>query len=185
MLGRSIRFALVFLVLTGLLYPLATTGLAQVLFPHQANGSPLLGADGRVVGSELIGQAFTQPGFFHGRLSANKYDPMASGASNLGPTDAELINRVKADVAAWQRENPGQPVPADLLTSSGSGLDPHISPEAALAQVPRVSDETGIPADRLQELVRAHTQGRTLGIFGEPRVNVLTLNLALQQLRGR
>ena len=185
MLGRAIRFSLVFLVVTGLLYPLSTTGLARVLFPHQAGGSLVRGGDGTVIGSELIGQAFTAPGFFHGRVSSINYDASSSGSPNLGPTDAALLERVKGDVEKWKRENPGQPVPPDLLTNSGSGLDPHLSPEAVLSQVPRVSRATGIAETRLRELVRANTEGRTLGIFGEPRVNVLKLNLALKKLQGR
>lgn len=190
MLGRTIRFSLVFVVLTGLLYPLATTGLAQVLFPRQANGSLIKGANGEVIGSEvigseLIGQPFTKPEFFQGRVSHVKYDAAATGGSNLAPSDEALLERVKADVEKWQAENPGQPVPSDLLTASGSGVDPHISPEAALAQVPRVSKATGIDPTRLRDLVNQHTEGRTLGIFGDPRVNVLKLNLALEALLDR
>jgi K+-transporting ATPase ATPase C chain len=184
MLGRSLRFTLVFMLLTGLIYPLATTGLAQLLFPHQASGS-LFRRDGTIVGSELIGQRFTQPGYFHGRVSSINYDAAATGSPNYGPSDAALRERVEADVAAWRRENPGQPVPADLLTNSGSGVDPHISPEAALAQVPRVARARGIAEADLRQLVAAKTEGRFLGIFGEPRVNVLALNLALDQLKAR
>lgn len=176
---KAIRFSLVFLVLCGLLYPLATTGIAQALFPAQARGSLLQAADGTVIGSELIGQLFTRPEFFHGRVSHVKYDAAATGGSNLGPTDEALVERVKADLAAWEAANPGQPAPADLLTASGSGVDPHISPEAALAQVPRISRARSIPEADLRALVAAHTEGRSLGIFGEPRVNVLKLNLAL------
>lgn len=182
---RVLRFSLLWLVLCGLLYPLATTGLAKVLFPHQAEGSLIQLADGTVVGSELIGQSFTDPAFFLGRVSAGNYNGAASGGSNYGPTDEALVNRVKEDLAAWQRENPGQPVPTDLLTSSGSGLDPHITPEAALAQVPRVSEATGLSQDKLKTLVAQQTEGRSLGIFGEPRLNVLKLNLAVQQLTSR
>lgn len=185
MVSKAIRFSLVFLVLCGLIYPLATTGLAKLIFPRQAEGSLVRAADGTVIGSDLIGQSFTRPDLFHGRISAGNYDASASGASNLAPSDQALLDRVKADVAKWQQENPGQPVPADLLTASGSGLDPHISPEAARAQIPRVARATGVDAARLQALVDSHIEGRTLGIFGEPRVNVLELNLALQQLRSR
>lgn len=185
MLGRAIRFSLVFLVVTGLLYPLATTGLARVLFPRQANGSLVREADGKVIGSDLIGQAFTASGFFHGRISSINYDASSSGSPNLAPTDAALLERVKGDVEKWKQGNPGQPVPPDLLTNSGSGIDPHISPRAALAQVPRVSKATGIPVGKLNDLVSSHTEGRTFGIFGEPRVNVLKLNLALKKLQGR
>ncbi|HLN61403.1 MAG TPA: potassium-transporting ATPase subunit KdpC [Symbiobacteriaceae bacterium] len=185
MISKAIRFSLVFLVVCGLLYPLATTGLAKVFFPRQAEGSLIRRADGTVIGSELIGQAFTTPGYFHGRVSSVKYDAAATGGSNAGPTDEALAERVKADVAQWQKENPGQPVPSDLLTNSGSGVDPHISPEAALAQVARVSQTTGIPVATLKKLVEANTEGRTFGLFGEPRVNVLKLNLAAQNLKGR
>lgn len=173
MVGRAIRFSLVFLVLCGLIYPLATTGLARAFFPRQSAGS-LVELGGRVVGSDLIEQSFTQPGFFHGRVS---------GDQNEGPSDPKLLERVKADVARWQQENPGQPIPADLLTNSGSGLDPHISPASALAQVARVSKATGVPEAQLRLLVDQHTEGRTLGLFGERRVNVLKLNLALLQFQ--
>lgn len=178
MFGRAVRFSLVFLVVCGLAYPLATLGLAQALFPRQARGS-LATKNGQVVGSQLIGQDFTLPGFFHGRLSSIGYNAANSGSPNLGPSDAALVQRVKADVAKWQQENPGQPAPPDLLTNSASGLDPDISPAAALAQVPRVSKATGIPEEALRSLVNQHTEGRTLGLFGEPRVNVLKLNLAI------
>lgn len=185
MVIRSIRFALLFLVVCGLLYPLATTGVAKVIFPRQAEGSLVTDRGGAVVGSELIGQLFTRPEFFHGRVSSVNYNAAATGGSNLAPSDEALLERVKTDVTAWQAENPGQPIPSDLLTASGSGVDPHISPEAALAQVPRVSKATGLDEARLKELVSRHTEGRTLGIFGEPRVNVLALNLNLQSLRGQ
>jgi K+-transporting ATPase ATPase C chain len=186
MLGRAIRFSLVFLVLTGLIYPLATTGLARALFPHQAEGSLIKRADGTVIGSELIGQSFgDSPAFFHGRVSSIGYDAASTGSPNYAPSDKALLERVQADVAAWQKENPGQPVPSDLLTNSGSGVDPHISPEAALAQVPRVSKATGVAEATLRVLVAQHTEGRSLGLFGEPRVNVLQLNLALQAAQGR
>ncbi|HEY3367020.1 MAG TPA: potassium-transporting ATPase subunit KdpC [Symbiobacteriaceae bacterium] len=182
MLMRSLRFSIVFLVLCGLLYPLATTGLAQLFFPRQARGSLIQTASGQVVGSELIGQAFSGPAFFHGRISSVSYDASSSGSSNLAPSDPALADRVKADVAKWAAENPGQPAPADLLTNSASGLDPDIAPASALAQVPRISRATGHPEVQLNGLVAANIQGRTFGIFGEPRVNVLKLNLALQQL---
>lgn len=183
MLMRSVRFSLVFLAITGLLYPLLSTGIAQTLFPRQAGGSLVRNDAGQVVGSELLGQGFTSPGLFHGRLSSIGWDGGASGSPNYAPSDAALQERVAADVARWQAENPGQPTPPDLLTNSASGLDPHISPEAALAQVLRISRETGLSEGRLRVLVEQNTEGRSLGIFGEPRVNVLKLNLALQQLR--
>ncbi|HWI53676.1 MAG TPA: potassium-transporting ATPase subunit KdpC [Symbiobacteriaceae bacterium] len=172
MIGRAVRFSFVFLILCGLIYPLATTGLARALFPRQSAGT-LIAQDGRVVGSELIGQTFSQPGFFHGRVA---------GDQNEGPSDPKLLERVKADVAKWQQENPGQPVPPDVLTNSGSGVDPHIAPASALAQVARISKVTGIPEAQLRTLVDQATEGRTFGLFGEPRVNVLKLNLALLQL---
>jgi len=188
-LGKQLVPALlvtvVLTVLLGLLYPLAVTGLAQVLFPHQANGS-LIVQGGKVVGSRLIGQLFTQAGHFHSRPSAagTGYDPTATGGTNLGPTSKKLVDQVKAATAAAQSENPNLPVPADLVTSSASGLDPHVTPAAAEFQVPRVARERGLPEATVRQLVAAHTEGRTLGVLGEPRVNVLELNLALDQLQG-
>jgi potassium-transporting ATPase KdpC subunit len=172
-------------ILFGLAYPLVFTGLAQVLFPHQANGS-LVTVNGKVVGSELIGQTFTKPEYFHGRPSAagkDGYDAANSSGSNLGPTNKALIDRVKADAQKFRAENPTYtgPIPADLLTSSGSGLDPHISPASAEAQVARVAQARGITPDRISELVVRHTEGRQWGVFGEPRVNVLLLNIDLDQ----
>jgi potassium-transporting ATPase KdpC subunit len=172
-------------ILFGLAYPLVFTGLAQVLFPHQANGS-LVTVNGKVVGSELIGQTFTKPEYFHGRPSAagkDGYDAANSSGSNLGPTNKALIDRVKADAQKFRAENPAYtgPIPADLLTSSGSGLDPHISPASAEAQVARVAQARGITPDRISELVVRHTEGRQWGVFGEPRVNVLLLNIDLDQ----
>jgi K+-transporting ATPase ATPase C chain len=159
--------------------------VAQVLFPHQANGS-LVTVNGKVVGSALIGQSFTKPEYFHGRPSAagnNGYDATSSGGSNLGPTNQKLVDRVKADAEKFRTENPTYtgPIPADLLTSSGSGLDPHISPASAQAQVARVAKARGVTPDRIGELVARHTEGRQWGLLGEPRVNVLLLNVDLDQ----
>jgi K+-transporting ATPase ATPase C chain len=179
----TILATIVLTILFGLAYPLVFTGLAQVLFPHQANGS-LVTVNGRVAGSELIGQSFTKPEYFHGRPSAagnNGYDAANSSGSNLGPTNQKLVDRVKADVQKFRAENPDYtgPIPADLLTSSASGLDPHISPASAEAQVARVAKARGVTPDRIAELVAKHTEGRQWGIFGEPRVNVLPLNIDL------
>ena len=167
-------------VLLGIIYPLVVTGLAQLLFPHKANGQ-LIQKDGRIVGSRLIGQTFGGPGYFHSRPSAagNGYDAGSSGGSNLGPTNQKLVDRVKSDVARLQAENPGKPVPVDLVTTSGSGLDPDISPAGAEFQVPRVARERGMSEDQVRQLVSKHTAGRQLGFLGEPRVNVLELNLDL------
>jgi potassium-transporting ATPase KdpC subunit len=179
-------------LITGLIYPLAMTGFAQVLFPRQANGS-LLKRDGKVRGSELIGQLFTGDGYFHGRPSATNapdpndaaktidvpYNAENSGGSNLGPTNAALIDRIKRDAGALQKENATAALAMDLVTTSGSGLDPHISPAAAQFQVPRVAAARHLPPDRVRELVNAHVEDRTFGILGEPRVNVLKLNMAL------
>jgi len=181
----TILATIVMTILFGLAYPLVFTGLAQVLFPHQANGS-LVTVNGKVAGSELIGQSFTKPEYFHGRPSAagnNGYDAANSGGSNLGPTNQKLVDRVKADVQKFRAEDPDYtgPIPADLLTSSGSGLDPHISPASAEAQVARIAKARGVTPDRIAELVAKHTDGRQWGIFGEPRVNVLLLNIDLDQ----
>ena len=176
------RMTLVMTILTGLVYPGVVTGLCQLLFRDQANGS-LVKVNGQLVGSLLIGQAFSKPEYFHGRPSAagNGYDGTASGGSNLGPTNQKLIDRVKADVARFHQENPDYkgPIPADLLTASGSGLDPHISLASAEAQIARVTKARGIPEEQVRALIGSNTEGRDLGFMGEPRVNVLKLNLAL------
>src|SRR5712675_41443 len=193
---KEIRPAIVFVValtvITGLLYPFMMTGVAGVIFPYQAQGS-MIERDGKVVGSALIGQAFTGDGYFHGRPSATTapdpadssktvpapYNAANSGGSNLGPTSKALNDRVKEDVEKLKAENPSTPVPVDLVTTSASGLDPDISPEGALFQLPRVAKARSMPEDRVRQLVTENTKGRFAGLLGEPRVNVLALNLAL------
>ena len=199
---REIRPAIVLVValtlITGLAYPLTMTGLAQVLFPRQANGS-LIERGGQVVGSALIGQSFTGDDYFHGRPSATtKPDPNDSSktveapynaansmGSNLGPTNKALIERVKGDVDKLKEENASTPVPIDLVTTTASGLDPHISPEAALFQLPRVAKARNMPEDRVRELVNQHIESRFVGLLGEPRVSVLALNMALDRAATR
>jgi K+-transporting ATPase ATPase C chain len=170
-------------VLLGILYPLLVTGLAQLIFPRQANGE-LIRRNGVVVGSQLIGQPFNGPGYFHSRPSAagtNGYDATASSGSNLGPTNAQLVTRVNGDVTRLQAENPGVPVPVDLVTTSGSGLDPDITPAAAKFQIKRVAAERNTTESEIEKIVSEHTEGRQWGFLGDPRVNVLELNLALDE----
>jgi K+-transporting ATPase ATPase C chain len=181
----GLRMTLAMTVLTGLIYPLAVTGLCQMLFRDQANGS-LKTLNGQVIGSVLIGQNFTRPEYFQPRPSAagaEGYDGTASTGSNLGPTNQKLIDRVKGSADKFRKENPGYTgaLPADLVTASGSGLDPHVSPGSAEAQVGRVAKARGITVEQVKSLIAAHTEGRDLGFLGEPRVNVLLLNLALDQ----
>ena len=198
---KQLRPALVMIVvmtvLTGLAYPLAMTGLAGLFFPAQAQGSLVADKNGQVIGSALIGQNFTSDKYFHGRPSATTgtdpndatktvpqpYNAANSSGSNLGPTSKALIDRVKGDVETLKAQNPGAPIPVDLVTSTGSGLDPQISPEAAYFQVPRVAKARNLPEDKVKDLVTAAIEGRLLGVIGEPRVNVLALNLALDAVK--
>jgi K+-transporting ATPase ATPase C chain len=185
----ALRTTAVTLLLTGIVYPFVITGLAQLLFPWRANGSLVTDERGQVIGSELIAQGFTNPAYFQPRPSAagNGYDATASSGSNLGPTSKKLQDRVTQDLERLKEENPGAqgPVPIELVTTSASGLDPHLSPQAAQWQVPRVASARGITADRVKAIMEAYTEGRTFGLLGEPQVNVLLLNLALDRQFGR
>jgi potassium-transporting ATPase KdpC subunit len=199
---KEMRPAIVLVValtlITGLVYPLVVTGVAGLIFPYQAQGS-LIERDGKAIGSALIGQEFTSDRYFHGRPSATTatdpadstktvptpYNAANSGGSNLGPTNNALVERVRGDLEKLKQENPSAGLPIDLVTTSGSGLDPHISPAAALFQVPRVAKARAMLEDRVRDLVNEHIEGRTLGVFGEPRVNVLALNLALDRIAAR
>jgi K+-transporting ATPase ATPase C chain len=199
---REIRPAIVLVValtiITGLIYPFVMTGIAGAIFPYQSQGS-MIEQDGKVIGSALIGQEFTSDKYFHGRLSATvapdpndstktvpaPYNAANSGGSNLGPTNKALIERVQGDVDKLKQENASADVPIDLVTTSGGGLDPHISPAAALFQVPRVAKARNMPEDRVRQLVDEHVEGGTLGFLGEPRINVLALNLALDRAAAR
>ncbi len=181
-LTTAVLYTILTTVLLGLVYPLAITGAARLLFRDKADGQ-LISRGGIIVGSRIVAQPFAGAAYFHPRPSAagNGYDPTNSGGSNLGPTNQKLVDRVKGDVAALQAENPGKPIPVDLVTTSGSGLDPDITPAGADFQIPRIAKARGVSEDELRKLVAEHTQGRQLGILGEPRVNVLELNLALDE----
>lgn len=181
----GIRIKLFFTLLLGVIYPLAITGVSQMLFPHQANGS-LIEKNGKIIGSELIGQNFSKPEYFQPRPSAagaDGYDPTASGGSNYGPTSRKLVDRVTASIAKFRKDNPDYtgPLPADLVTASASGLDPHISPDSATAQAARVAKARGVSLDQVNQLIAQTREGPDLGVLGEPRVNVLKLNLALDE----
>lgn len=181
--NTSIRFTFITTVLLGLGYPLAVTGIAGVVFPHRASGSLIL-KNGQIIGSELLGQSFTSDRYFHPRPSAagNGYDATASGGSNLAQSNAKLVLRIQGDIDKLSEENPGKPVPIDLVTASGSGLDPDITPDAAFFQAPRIARARGLNEDSVRQLIQQHITGRQLGLFGESRVNVLKLNLALDDL---
>ena len=179
----SIRFTLVTVILLGLGYPLLVTGIAAVVFPHQASGSLIL-QNGKIVGSELLAQSFTSDKYFHPRPSAagNGYDATASGGSNLAQSNKALVDRIQGSIDKLAAENPGKPVPIDLVTTSGSGLDPDITPDAAYFQAPRIAKARGMSEDSVRKLIESHIAGRQLGLLGEPRVNVLALNLDLDKL---
>jgi potassium-transporting ATPase KdpC subunit len=181
--GTSIRFTILTTLLFGIGYPLVVTGIAGAMFPHKAAGSLIL-KNGQVIGSELLAQSFTSDRYFHPRPSAagNGYDATSSGGSNLAQSNAKLVQRIQGDIDKLATENPGHPVPIDAVTTSGSGLDPDITPDNANFQAPRIAKARGVSEDQVHQLIQQHTAGRTLGVLGEPRVNVLELNLALDNL---
>jgi K+-transporting ATPase ATPase C chain len=181
----SILYTLLTIVLLGLIYPVVVTGIASVLFPHQAGGSLIKLNDGTIIGSELLAQSFTSDRYFHPRPSAagNGYDATASGGSNFAQSNLKLVQRMQGDIDKLAKENPGKPVPIDMVTTSGSGLDPDITPDAAAFQIPRIAKTRGLTEDAVRTLVEQHTTGRQYGMLGEPRVNVLQLNIALDQLK--
>jgi potassium-transporting ATPase KdpC subunit len=186
--GPIIRSSFTIMVLAGLVYPLASTGIAQAIMQDKADGSLIYNEEGEIVGSELIGQNFTDPMYFQGRVSAIEYDASGSGTNNYAPSNEDMINRTEESIADWKESNPETPinqVPIDLVTDSASGLDPHISVKGAEAQVNRISELTGVSKEKLQNLIEENTQGKELGLFGEERVNVLMLNLDLQALTQR
>ncbi|OBZ12237.1 potassium-transporting ATPase subunit KdpC [Bacillus sp. FJAT-26390] len=182
-----LRISVLFMILCGIIYPLVSTGAAQLLFPKQANGSLIEDSSGQVVGSELIGQNFTDPKWFQGRVSSIENNAASSGSNNFGPSNPALLERTQASIEAWKAENPDVPIsqlPIALITNSGSGLDPHITPQSADVQIARISKLTGVSVSELEQLIKANTEGRDLGVFGDERVNVLKLNLALSALLG-
>ncbi|PEZ07525.1 potassium-transporting ATPase subunit C [Bacillus sp. AFS018417] len=184
-LSPVIRITFTFLVVCGLIYPLLVTGIAQAVMKDNADGSLIYNEKNEVIGSELIGQNFTDPCYFHGRVSSIEYKAEASGSNNYAPSNPDLLKRVEESVETWKKENPTVPVsevPMDLVTNSGSGLDPDISPQAAYAQVDRISKMTNIPKEKINKLIESQTEGKALGLFGEDRVNVLKLNLELQKM---
>lgn len=183
---KNMRIALVLLLICGVVYPLGMTGISKLMMPAKAEGSLITNEDGKVVGSELIGQTFKDPKYFSGRVSSIEYNAAGSGSGNYAPSNEEMIKRTKKDIEAFLKANPDvkkSDIPADLLTNSGSGLDPHISPMAAKIQVPRIAKLRGIDEDVLYTLINEHTEGRQWGVFGEPRVNVLNLNMELDRLK--
>ncbi len=183
---KNVRIALVLLLICGVVYPLGMTGISKLMMPAKAEGSLITNEDGKVVGSELIGQTFKDPKYFSGRVSSIEYNAAGSGSGNYAPSNEEMIERTKKDIESFLKANPDvkkSDIPADLLTNSGSGLDPHISPMAAKIQVPRIAELRGIDENVLYTLIKEHTEGRQWGVFGEPRVNVLNLNMELDRLK--